>query len=106
MMLELVMQMEKGVHYDVILLDICMPGMNGIQCAKDIRQYDNLVKIIFLTSSTEYAVESYSVKAHNYLLKPTQKKDLFLTQKRCPEILFLQAVLESTTKRLSQKFRM
>ena len=75
--LELVMQMEKGVHYDVILLDICMPGMNGIQCAKDIRMYDNLVKIIFLTSSTEYAVESYSVKAHNYLLKPIQKDSLF-----------------------------
>lgn len=75
--LELVMQMERGVHYDVILLDICMPGMNGIQCAKDIRQYDNLVKIVFLTSSTEYAVESYSVKAHNYLLKPIQKEDLF-----------------------------
>ena len=75
--LELVMQMEKGIHYDVILLDICMPGMNGIQCAKDIRMYDNLVKIIFLTSSTEYAVESYSVKAHNYLLKPIQKDNLF-----------------------------
>lgn len=75
--LELVMQMEKGVHYDIILLDICMPGMNGIQCAKDIRMYDNLVKIVFLTSSTEYAVESYSVKAHNYLLKPIQKENLF-----------------------------
>lgn len=75
--LELVAQMEKGAHYDIIMLDVCMPGMNGIQCAKDIRVYDNLVKIVFLTSSTEYAVESYSVKAYDYLLKPIQKDRLF-----------------------------
>ncbi len=75
--LELISQMEKGSHYDVILLDICMPGINGIQCAKDIRMYDNFVKIIFLTSSAEYAVESYSVKAHDYILKPVQKEKLF-----------------------------
>ena len=75
--LELVSQIEKGIHYDVILLDVFMPGINGIQCAKDIRIYDNLVKIVFLTTSAEYAVESYSVKAYDYLLKPLQKERLF-----------------------------
>lgn len=77
--LELVMQIEKGIHYDVILLDIFMPGINGIQCAKDIRTCDNYVKIVFLTSSTEFAVESYAVRAYQYLLKPVQKENLFLT---------------------------
>lgn len=76
--LELVTQIERGVHYDVILLDIFMSGINGIQCAKDIRNYDNPVKIIFLTSSTEFAVESYSVKAYQYLLKPICKENLFM----------------------------
>ena len=71
--LELVAQIEKGTHYDIILLDVVMPGINGIQCAKDIRAIDNFVKIIFLTSSAEYAVESYSVSAYQYLLKPLQK---------------------------------
>ena len=80
--LELVTQMEQGTHYDIILMDVCMPGMNGIQCAKDIRGYDNFVKIVFLTSSTEYAVESYSVKAHDYLLKPIQKERLFSVLKQ------------------------
>ena len=75
--LELVEQIEKGIHYDVVFLDICMPGINGVQCAKDIRMYDNFVKIIFLTSSTEYAVESYSVKAYDYILKPVQREKLF-----------------------------
>lgn len=76
--LELVTEIEKGIHYDVILLDVFMPGINGIQCAKDIRTYDNYVKIIFLTSSPEFAIESYTVKAYNYLLKPIQKDSLFL----------------------------
>lgn len=79
--LELVSQIEKGIHYDVILLDVFMPGINGIQCAKDIRTFDNYVKIIFLTSSTEFAVESYSVRAYQYLLKPVQKENLFFTLK-------------------------
>lgn len=77
--LELVAQIEKGMHYDVILLDVFMPGINGIQCAKDIRTFDSFVKIIFLTSSSEFAVESYSVRAYQYLLKPIQKENLFLT---------------------------
>lgn len=75
--LELVSEIEKGVCHDVILLDVFMPGINGIQCAKDIRNFDNFVKIVFLTSSAEYAVESYSVKAYQYLLKPIQKEQLF-----------------------------
>jgi len=75
--LELLAQMEQGTHYDILLLDVVMPGINGIQCAKDIRTIDNFVKIIFLTSSSEYAVESYSVSAYQYLLKPLQKEKLF-----------------------------
>ena len=77
--LELVSQIEKGIHYDVILLDVFMPGINGIQCAKDIRTFDNFVKIVFLTSSAEFAVQSYAVRAYQYLLKPIQKENLFLT---------------------------
>lgn len=78
---ELVTQIERGLHYDAVLLDVFMPGINGMQCAKDIRTFDNLVKIIFLTSSTEFAVESYSVKAYQYLLKPLNKDNLFMTLK-------------------------
>lgn len=76
--LELVAQIEKEIHYDVIFLDILMPGINGIQCAKDIRTYDNYAKIIFLTCSADFAVESYVVRAYHYLLKPVKKENLFV----------------------------
>lgn len=68
--LELLMEIEKGMRYDILFLDVVMPGENGISVAKEIRQYDNAVKIIFLTSSSEFAVESYTVGAYFYQMKP------------------------------------
>lgn len=56
--------------YDVIFLDIFMGGINGIKTAEKIRQKDCAVKIIFVTTSNDFASESYFVKADGYLLKP------------------------------------
>ena len=67
---------HRTAPFDIILLDIVMPMLNGIETAKEIRQKDKNVKIVFLTSSSEFAVESYTVKANNYLLKPVSEKNL------------------------------
>lgn len=64
--------------FDIILLDIVMPLLNGIETAKELREKDKNVKIVFLTSSAEFAVDSYTVKASNYLLKPLEPEKLFL----------------------------
>ncbi len=64
--------------FDIILLDIVMPLLNGIETAKELREKDKNVKIVFLTSSAEFAVDSYTVKASNYLLKPLKSEKLFL----------------------------
>lgn len=61
---------NASVRMDIIFLDIIMPLQNGIDTAKELRQSDNAVKIVFLTSSPEFALESYDVKASGYLLKP------------------------------------
>lgn len=63
-------------HMDIIFLDIIMPLQNGIDTAKELRQNDNAAKIIFLTSSPEFALESYEVKAQGYLLKPVTYEKL------------------------------
>ncbi len=64
--------LEKGESFDIIFLDVMMPYINGIEVAKEIRLNDSISKIIFLTSSREFAIESYSVNAFHYLLKPVQ----------------------------------
>ena len=61
--LELLAAIERGIRFDVLLLDVLMPGENGIDTAEEIRRYDSNVKIIFLTSSAEFAVQSYAVNA-------------------------------------------
>ncbi|MDF2613278.1 MAG: response regulator of the LytR/AlgR family [Clostridia bacterium] len=74
---QLLAQIERGKHFDVFLLDVIMPNLNGIKLAAEIRRNDQVAKIIFLTSTPEFAVASYSVGAFNYLLKPIQKVKLF-----------------------------
>lgn len=75
---DLIAAMESGQKYDLVLLDILMPFMTGMDAAKEIRQFNQDVKIIFSTSSPEFAVESYSVGAYYYALKPIWKDKLFI----------------------------
>ena len=75
--LELIAKVERGAQFDVLFLDILMPGGSGINAAAEIRKYDNNIKIIFLTASAEFAVQSYSVEAFYYQLKPICRDDLF-----------------------------
>ena len=74
---ELLTEIEKGIRPDILFLDVMMPGQNGMDVAKEIRQYDTNMKIIFLTSSPEFAVESYSVGAYFYQLKPIWEESFF-----------------------------
>lgn len=55
---------------DIVLLDIIMPGTNGMNLARELRKREKGPSIVFLTSSPDFAIESYEVKADNYLLKP------------------------------------
>lgn len=61
---------SKAMRFDIIFMDILMGDMNGMTYARIIRQQDKLVKIIFLTSSTDYVYEGYEVDATGYLVKP------------------------------------
>ena len=76
---ELISTLEKGKRFDIYCLDIMMPGFTGIDAAKEIRTFDKTAPILFFTSSPEFALESYSVKAINYVLKPISKDKLFFT---------------------------
>lgn len=76
---ELVSTLEKGKRFDVYCLDIIMPGFTGIEVAKEIRRLDKTAPILFFTSSPDFALESYAVRAINYVLKPISKEKLFYT---------------------------
>ncbi len=74
---DLIWDIEKGQVFDIFLLDIVMPLINGIHLAEEIRTMDKLSKILFLSSTSEYGVDSYKIDAFYYLLKPVKRDDLF-----------------------------
>lgn len=61
---------------DLILLDIQLGEINGMDTARKIRILDNNVEIIFITSLIEYALEGYKVRAYRYLVKPVKYEDI------------------------------
>ena len=64
-------------HFDLYFLDVLMPGLTGMDAAREIRTFDAAAHIVFLTSSPGFAYESYGVKALDYMLKPVQEDTLF-----------------------------
>lgn len=67
---------EDDLHVELIFLDIYMPGKNGIETAQKLRLLSCDAELVFLTSSTEHALESYEVKAAGYLVKPVEMNRL------------------------------
>lgn len=66
----------SSTSYAVVLLDICMPGLTGIDVAREIRESGTECGVIFLTTSREYAVEAFEVNAVQYLIKPYTQSSL------------------------------
>ena len=67
---ELFLDQWKPGQYDVIILDIFMGCITGVDVAKQVRLTDNNVKLVFCSQSNEFAAESYQVNAKYYLVKP------------------------------------
>ncbi len=63
--------------FTLYLLDVLMPAISGMDAAYEIRSFDRAADVVFLTSSPEFACESYRVQALDYPLKPVDKRMLF-----------------------------
>ena len=67
---------EKPV--DVVILDVAMPGKDGVATLKEIKQVNPIIEVIMLTgnATVDSAVEGMRLGAYDYLMKPTETKDL------------------------------
>ena len=70
--LELIAQLTP----DIVLMDIRMPGMDGLAAADQLKQTDNPPALIFCTAYDDYAIQAFKVNAEDYLLKPVRKEAL------------------------------
>lgn len=66
--------LESRQHFDIVLMDIQMEGMSGIETAKTLRRKDDSAVLIFVTALKEYVFEAFDVSAYHYLLKPVSEE--------------------------------
>ena len=64
--------------YDLIFMDIQLPGLNGMEAARRLRALDGSVLLVFVTNLAQYAIAGYEVSALDYILKPIHYQSLSL----------------------------
>lgn len=74
--------------YQVVFLDICMEGTNGIETARILRRADPDLLLVFVTSSPEYVWDAFPVHPFDYLLKPYREEKLFQLADELRRVLF------------------
>lgn len=67
---QLLYDVEEGAHFDLLFLDIEMPGTDGMSLAGAIRRFLPLALIVFITSHTKYAVKAFELSVFRYIPKP------------------------------------
>lgn len=70
-------KIEDGAHFDVYVLDIVMPRIDGIELGREIRERTSEAAIIYTTSEKEYALSAFGIHALRYIMKPVQEEELF-----------------------------
>ena len=70
-------EMQNGKRYQIYILDMLMPKMNGIEIGKEIRKRDQQAVIICMTSTKDFAYQAYGIYAQRYLLKPLKRAEIF-----------------------------
>lgn len=68
---------EEERDFDILLLDVEMGGMDGVELAKRVRRQDDGVQIVFISGYADYIAEGYEVSALHYLTKPVEPHRLF-----------------------------
>lgn len=68
---------EENKNFDILLLDIQMKAMDGVELAEKIRETNSSVQIVFITGFLGYFSRGYDVAALHYLIKPVKKEKFF-----------------------------
>ena len=92
---DLMEKAQKIGGFDIYILDIVMPNTNGIELGKKLRDEGYDGKIIYLTSSEEYSLDAFRVRAFDYIIKPISREVFFKT---------LDDAVASINKRKDKKF--
>ena len=70
----------RGYNFDVVVLDVLMPGIDGIEALREIKNIKPLTEVIMLTghATVETAIEGMKLGAYDYLMKPCETQELVM----------------------------
>ncbi len=78
-------ELARKLQYDVVFLDVEMPGATGLEAAPHVRERRDPPAVVFVTAHAEYAVDAFAVEAFDYLLKPVDPDRLARVVERLHE---------------------
>jgi len=89
-------------HPDIVLTDIWMPGMDGIQMSREIKELDRGVRIIALTASSDTAalLDTIEIGINHYVLKPIKQEKLIAVIEQCIEGIHLERLYRQQNERV------
>jgi len=79
------LRLAGAVEYDVVFLDVEMPGLTGLEAARLVRERARAPELVFVTAHERYAVDAFAVEAFDYLLKPVDPERLARVVERLQE---------------------
>ena len=83
-------------EFDLVILDIDMPGLNGVDAARRIREMGDNVVLMFVTNMPQYALQGYAVDAIDYLIKPVTYEEFSLKLKKAQRYAHLNQSAQLT----------
>jgi DNA-binding LytR/AlgR family response regulator len=93
----------KEKKYDIIFVDVQMPGLTGLELVHVLRQFASPPKVVFVTAFDDYAVQAFELDAVDYLLKPFSKERLEQALQRAARRPGDSAIIESEDETYSRK---
>ena len=87
---EVLQFLKAHPNVDILFLDIEMPIMNGLECAREILQMDLPLKIVFATGYSQFALQAFDLEAFDYILKPYSENRIRRIIERLTDSLALQ----------------
>lgn len=97
------LELIKALNYDLIFMDIQMPGLSGLEVVTALKQLPNMPAVVFVTAYSEHAVKAFELDAVDYLVKPIDEDRLAHAVSKVEKLLSSQQTVASKPEQTIEK---